>query len=100
MITVSSPLAADPCPKGASYAMAKAAEEALVRSFAREVPGSRVTANLVISRTLDASMSATAPTAKNASWAVCGEVAQTIVFLASRRAGAVNGARVPLYGRG
>ncbi len=46
VIAVSSPLAADPGAKGASYAMAKAAEEALVRSLAREVSGSGVTANL------------------------------------------------------
>jgi NAD(P)-dependent dehydrogenase (short-subunit alcohol dehydrogenase family) len=101
VIAVSSPLAADPGAKGASYAMAKAAEEALVRSLAREVSGSGVTANLVLIRTLDAKHEReTAPTAKNASWATPEEVAETIVFLASRAAAAVNGARIPLYGRG
>ena len=67
VIAVSSPLAAEPGPKGASYAIAKAAEEALVRSLAREVSGSGVTANLVLVRTLDAMHEReTAPTPKNA----------------------------------
>ena len=101
VIAVSSPLAVDPGSKGASYAMAKAAEEALVRSLAREVSGSGVTANLVIIRTLDARHEReTAPTPKNASWATPDEVAETIVFLASPAAAAVTGGRIPLYGRG
>lgn len=101
VIAVSSPLAVDPGPKGASYAMAKAAEEALVRSLAREVSASGVTANLVIIRTLDARHEReTAPTPKNASWATPDEVAETIVFLASPAAAAVTGGRIPLYGRG
>ena len=84
-----------------SYAVAKAAEEALVRSLAREVSGSGVTANLVLVRTLDPNHEReTAPTAKNASWATPEEVAETMVFLASPAAAAVNGARIPLYGRG
>ena len=101
VIAVSSPLAVDPGAKGASYAMAKAAEEALVRSLAREVSGSGVTANLVIIRTLDAKHEReTAPTPKNASWATPDEVAEAIVFLASPAAAAVTGGRIPLYGRG
>jgi NAD(P)-dependent dehydrogenase (short-subunit alcohol dehydrogenase family) len=100
VIAVSSPLAVDPGPKGASYAMAKAAEEALVRSLAREVSGSGVTANLVIIRTLDSKHEReTAPTIKNASWATPEEVAEAIVFLASPAAAAVTGARIPLSGR-
>ena len=100
VIAVSSPLAADPGPKGGSYAIAKAAEEALVRSLAREVAGSGVTANLVIVRTIDARHEReTTPTPKNASWATPEEIAETIVFLASPSAAAVNGARIPLYGR-
>jgi len=100
VIAVSSPLAAEPGPKGASYAVAKAAEEVLVRSLAREVSGSGVTANVVLIRTLDPKHEReTAPTPKNASWATPEEVAETLVFLASPAAAAVNGARIPLYGR-
>jgi 3-oxoacyl-[acyl-carrier protein] reductase len=80
--------------------MAKAAEETLVRSLAREVSGSGVTANLVVISKLDAAHEReTAPSTKNASWATPEEVAETIVFLASPAAAAVNGARIPLYGR-
>jgi NAD(P)-dependent dehydrogenase (short-subunit alcohol dehydrogenase family) len=100
VIAASAPLAADPGPKGASYAMAKAAEETLVRSLAREVSGSGVTANIVLISTLDAGHEReTAPTTKNASWATPEEVAETMVFLASPAAAAVTGARIPLYGR-
>ena len=48
LLTVSSPFAANPGPKGAGYAIAKAAEELLLRSLAREVAGSGVTANVVV----------------------------------------------------
>jgi NAD(P)-dependent dehydrogenase (short-subunit alcohol dehydrogenase family) len=100
VIAASAPVAFDPGPKGASYAMAKAAEETLVRSLAREVSGSGVTANLVLISKLDAAYEReTAPSTKNASWATPEEVAETIVFLASPAAAAVNGARIPLYGR-
>jgi NAD(P)-dependent dehydrogenase (short-subunit alcohol dehydrogenase family) len=101
VIAVSSPLASDPGSKGASYAIAKAAEEVLVRSLAREVAGSGVTANLVLIRTLDSKHEReTAPSTKNASWATPEEVAETIAFLASSAGAALNGTRIPLLGRG
>jgi NAD(P)-dependent dehydrogenase (short-subunit alcohol dehydrogenase family) len=101
VIAVSSPLAADPGPKGASYAIAKAAEDVLIRSLAREVAGSGVTANLVIVRTIDAKHEReTAPSTKNASWTTPEEVAETLAFLASPASAAVTGARVPLHERG
>ena len=100
VIAVSSPVAVDPGKNGASYAIAKAAEEALVRSLAREVSGAGVTANLVIVRAIDVRHAReTTPTAKNASWATPEEIAEAIVFLASPAAAAVTGARIPLYGR-
>ena len=40
-------------PKGASYAIAKAAEELLLRSLARETAATGVTVNLVVVRTID-----------------------------------------------
>jgi NAD(P)-dependent dehydrogenase (short-subunit alcohol dehydrogenase family) len=101
VLAVSSPLASDPGSKGASYAIAKAAEEVLIRSLAREVAGSGVTANLVIVRTLDANHEReTAPSTKNASWTTPEEVAGVLAFLASPAAAALNGARIPLHGRG
>jgi NAD(P)-dependent dehydrogenase (short-subunit alcohol dehydrogenase family) len=101
LIAVSSPFAADPRGKGASYAIAKAAEEVLVRSLAHEVAGSGVTANLVIVRTIDAKHERdTVPSSKNASWTTPEEIADTLAFLASPGAAAITGARIPLDGRG
>ena len=101
LLTVSSPFAANPGPKGAGYAIAKAAEELLLRSLAREVAGSGVTANVVIVRKIDAfHQREKAPDTKNAAWTTPEEIADTLAFLASPAAAAVNGARVTLDGRG
>jgi NAD(P)-dependent dehydrogenase (short-subunit alcohol dehydrogenase family) len=101
VVAVSSPLAANPGPRGASYAMAKAAEEVLLRSLAREAAADGVTANLLVIRTLDDARSRAAqPNAKTAGWTTPEEVAEAIAWLASPAAAAVTGARLPLDGRG
>ena len=91
-----------PRPKGAGYAIAKAAEELLLRSLARETAGTGVTANVVAVRddrppapARDASRRRRTPT-----WTTPEEIAETLAFLASPAAAAVNGARIPLDGRG
>jgi NAD(P)-dependent dehydrogenase (short-subunit alcohol dehydrogenase family) len=101
IVAVSTPFAADPGPKGASYAIAKAAEETLLRTVAREVSGSGVTANLVVVKKIDADHAReTDPSPKNAAWTAPEEIAATMRFLCSDAAAAVNGARIPLHGRG
>jgi NAD(P)-dependent dehydrogenase (short-subunit alcohol dehydrogenase family) len=101
VMAVSSPLAATPGPRGASYAMAKAAEEVLVRSVAREAAADGVTANVLVIRTLDDERSRAAqPNAKTAGWTTPEELADAIAWLASPAAGAVNGQRIALDGRG
>jgi NAD(P)-dependent dehydrogenase (short-subunit alcohol dehydrogenase family) len=101
ILAVSSPFAANPAPRGASYAVAKAGQEALLRTLARETAGTGVTANLVVVRTIDAEHQRDAtPTAKNAAWTTPEEVADALAYLASPAAAAINGARVPLDGRG
>lgn len=101
VVGVSSPFAANPGPRGAAYAVAKAAEEAVLRSVAREVGGSGVTANVVIVRAIDTGHEReTARSTKNAAWTTPEELADTLAFLASPAAAAVNGARVTLDGRG
>ncbi len=101
VIGVSSPLATEPGPRGASYAMAKAAEEVLVRSVAREVANSGVTANIVTVRAIDVDhLRETAASPGNASWTTAEELAETLAWLASPAAAAVNGARIGLAGRG
>ena len=88
VLAVSSPAAASPGPKGASYAVAKAAEEVIVRSLAREVAGTGVTANLLVVRMIaggrDSPPTATPP----------GELVEMLAFLASPAAGSVNGQRI------
>ena len=98
---VSSPFAATPGPRGASYAIAKAAEEVLLRTLAREAATDGVTANILVLRTLDDERSRAArPNAKTAGWTTPDEFADAIAWLASPAAAAVNGARIPLDGRG
>lgn len=100
VLAVSTPFARDPRPNGAAYAVAKAAEEALVRTLAREVGDRGVTANLVIVRKIDAEHARrTTPTAANAAWTTPEEVAAALRFLAAPDAAAVNGARLELDGR-
>jgi NAD(P)-dependent dehydrogenase (short-subunit alcohol dehydrogenase family) len=101
LLAVSSPFAANPGPKGAGYAIAKAAEELLLRSLARELAGNGVTANVVVVRKIDAfHQREKAPDMKNAAWATPEEIADTLAFLASPASAAVNGARITLDGRG
>lgn len=101
LVAVSSPLAAVPGPRGAGYAMAKAAEEVLLRSVARETAASGVTANILVIRTLDDGRARAAqPTARTAGWTTPEELADAIAWLASPAAAAVNGQRIPLDGRG
>lgn len=99
VIAVSAPVASEPPPKLAPYAIGKAAEEVLLRTLAREVSGTGVTVNLVIVKAIDEKGErATDP--KKASWTGPDEIAAAFRFLASDEAAAVNGARIPLYGRG
>jgi NAD(P)-dependent dehydrogenase (short-subunit alcohol dehydrogenase family) len=101
VVAVSSPLAANPGGKGASYAIAKSAEEVLLRSLAKEAAADGVTANLLLVRTLNDERSRSSrPDAKTAGWTTPEEVADATVFLASPAGAAVTGARIPLDGRG
>ncbi len=100
VLAVSSPFASNPGPKGASYAIAKAAEEVLLRTLARETAASGVTANLVVVRAIDTGRGPDAgPTSKRSSWTTPEEAADALAFLASPEAAAITGARIPLDGR-
>jgi 3-oxoacyl-[acyl-carrier protein] reductase len=100
VVAISTPLATEPGPKGGGYVAAKAAQEALIRTLARDLAGTGVTANVLLVRTIDAERErASAPSARRASWTTPEEIAQVMVMLASDAAGTINGARIPLYGR-
>ena len=100
VVAVSTPFALTPGPRGASYAVAKAAEDTLVRALARELGGTGVTANLVVVKQIDtAHERETAPSPKNAGSTTPEEIAATLRFLCSDDAAAINGARIPVDGR-
>jgi NADP-dependent 3-hydroxy acid dehydrogenase YdfG len=100
VMAISTPLAAEPGPRGGGYVAAKAAQEALMRTLARDTAGTGVTANLIIVRTIDVKHERESdPTPKNASWTTPEEIAELMVTLAGNPAAVINGARIPLYGR-
>ena len=101
VLAVTSPFASNPAAKGASYAVAKAAQETLLRTLARETAGTGVTVNVVAVRTIDLRHEReTEPTAKNATWTTPEEIAEAFASLASPAGEAITGARIPLDGRG
>lgn len=98
VMAVSAPVAAEPSAKSAPYAVGKAAEEALLRTLARETADTGVTVNLVVVKAIDLKgVRLTDP--KKSAWTSPEEIVATLRFLASDEAGAITGARIPLYGR-
>jgi NAD(P)-dependent dehydrogenase (short-subunit alcohol dehydrogenase family) len=100
VFAISQPLATEPGPRGGGYLMAKAAQEVMLRSLARDLAGSGVTANLLIVKTIDKDHERDRePTAKNAQWTTPEEIAAAMVMLCEDAAATINGARIPLFGR-
>ncbi len=90
IVTFSSPSAQNPSASGAAYAAAKAALEAITLSVARELASTKATANVITIRTIGRERrTETSPE----------EIAETVVWLCSPAAAAVNGARIPMHGR-
>jgi NAD(P)-dependent dehydrogenase (short-subunit alcohol dehydrogenase family) len=101
IVAVSTPVAANPVAKMSPYAVAKAAEETLIRAVAKEVAGTGVTANLVLVKKIDSDHEReTAPSPKNAGWTTPEEIAAVVRQLCTDDAAPINGARIPLDGRG
>jgi NAD(P)-dependent dehydrogenase (short-subunit alcohol dehydrogenase family) len=101
IVVISSPYASSPPANMGPYVAAKAAEEALVLTVAKEVARTGVTANVIQVRTIDAGHERDRePTAKNANWTTPEEITSAILYLCSNDAQVVNGARLPLYGGG
>lgn len=100
VVAASSSAAVTAPAKSAHYAAAKAAQEIVLRSLAKEVAATGVTVNVVAMRSIDEGHEReTAPTPKNASWTTPEEIAATMLFLCSDEAAPINGARIPLDGR-
>ena len=82
------------------YAAAKAAQETLLRSLAKEVRPGRRDGQRRSLRKVDVDREReTAPSPKNAAWTTPEEIAATFLYLCSDDAAAINGARIPLDGR-
>jgi len=99
VIVISSPTATHPPAHASPYAIAKAAQEALMLTLAQELKNSGVTANILQVKTIDAQHERDRErTPKTAAWTTPEEIAATILYLCSEEAQVVNGARIPLYG--
>lgn len=99
LVSVTSPVGGAPSARSGPYSVAKAAQEALFATLAREVAGTGVTANVIVVKAIDVDHARElAPTPKNAAWVTPEEITAAIHWLCSDEAGMVNGARIPLTG--
>jgi NAD(P)-dependent dehydrogenase (short-subunit alcohol dehydrogenase family) len=100
VVAVTASIAATTPSNLGAYSVAKAAEETLLRTLAREVGGSGVTVNVVSVRKIDTDHEReSAPSPKNAAWTTPEEIAAVMRFLCSDDAAAITGARIALDGR-
>jgi 3-oxoacyl-[acyl-carrier protein] reductase len=94
-------VASRPPAKAGAYAIAKAAEEAMILMLAQETRPKGVTANVIQVRTIDVDhQREQKPSASNASWTTPEEIVAAMLYLCSPEAGMVNGTRLPLIASG
>ncbi len=99
IVMIATPAASRPSAKGSAYAAGKAGQEALMLALSQELKGTGVTANLLQVRQIDAAREkVTAPTPANSSWSTPEELSAAVQYLLSDAAGAVNGAKLPMFG--
>jgi NAD(P)-dependent dehydrogenase (short-subunit alcohol dehydrogenase family) len=97
IVAVTASTAVTTPPNLGAYSVAKAAEETLLRTLAREVSGNGVTVNLIAVRKIDTDREREkAPSSKNAAWTTPEEIASTMRYLCSDEAAAITGARIAL----
>jgi NAD(P)-dependent dehydrogenase (short-subunit alcohol dehydrogenase family) len=85
----------------AAYAVAKAGIITFAEALAEEFRDQGIRANVVIPGTVDTPANREAmPDADPGAWTHPSDIARLILFLASSEATAINGASVPVYGRG
>jgi len=101
IVMMGSRAAVEPPAGQAMYNVAKAGVVALARSIAEEVSDSDVTANVVLPSLIDTpAFREVVPFANYVDWPTPDEIAAVIEFLASPDSGVINGAMIPVYGKG
>lgn len=99
IVAISPTTVATPGPNMAPYVAAKAGQEALLMSLARELKGTGCTANVLVVRAIDVEhVRDREPSPKTAAWTTPEEIAAAIVYLCSEDAHVVNGTRILLNG--
>jgi len=97
---VGSRAAVEAMPNFAAYSVAKAGLVALVKNVAAEGKDLGITANVVLPSTIDTAANRQAmPKSDFSRWVRPESIAKTLVYLASKEAGDVSGAVIPIYGR-
>jgi NAD(P)-dependent dehydrogenase (short-subunit alcohol dehydrogenase family) len=99
IVNVAAKAAAVPAAGVSAYAASKAAVANLTLSLAEELAKERIWVNAVLPSIMDTTANRQAmPKANFAKWPQVGQVAATIVFLASPQNAVARGALVPVYG--
>jgi NAD(P)-dependent dehydrogenase (short-subunit alcohol dehydrogenase family) len=98
IVTISSGITQAPPPNVAAYVTAKAAVETMTLALAQEVKDRNITANVVLIRALDTPAERAKQPDKKTGWVTPEDVAATLLFLCSEEAGAITGARIPVFG--
>ena len=79
--------------------MAKAGVDALIKTAARELEDSNVTANVILPTVIDTPATRAAlPYADYVDWPTPDQIASVIDFLASPGSQVITGASIPVYG--
>jgi len=98
VLTISSGITQTPLANAVAYITAKAALEAMTLAVAQEVKAQNVTANVVLIRALDNPAERAKQADKKTGRVKPEDVAATLLFLCSDEAGAITGARIPVFG--
>lgn len=100
IVVIGSRAALEPQAGTSAYAASKAALLALVRSIAVEYKPYGITANAIVTGTIDTPANRAAmPRADFSTWVDPGRIAEVALWLVSDAAAAVTGAWIPVYGR-
>jgi NAD(P)-dependent dehydrogenase (short-subunit alcohol dehydrogenase family) len=84
-----------------AYSASKSAVLRLTESLADELKGSDITVNCIMPDTIDSPQNLAAiPNADFSKWVEPSALADVILFLGSDAARAINGAALPVYGKG